>query len=100
MATFDELVMAYGGEKRPANLGARVEGVLIGELDDEVQDVTGSYAGLRDEVGAWRVARLGLALAEIERILPAIEPAATRVYFEHLALLARAALIEIADRAA
>ena len=99
MATFDELSIAYASDKRPANIGARVEGALLGELDDEVLDVTGSYRGLRDDVGAWRVARLGLALAEIERILPAIEPAPTRVYFEHLALLARAALVEIADRA-
>ena len=100
MATFHELWRAYGNEPRPANIGARVDGILIGDLDDEIQDIAGSYAGLRAEVGTWRVARLGLALAEVTRILPRLEPEPTRRYFERLATLARAALVEIANREA
>ena len=47
-------------------------------------------------VGAWRVARLGLALGEITRVLPDIRPPATQAYFAQVAALARAALAEIA----
>lgn len=100
MAKFDELWAGYSRERRPANLGAWVNGVAIGDLDDEIQDVAGSYAGLRGKLGAWRAARLGLALAEVERILPGLEPAETRAYFERLAALARAALAEIASQEA
>ncbi|HTE45249.1 MAG TPA: hypothetical protein VK636_08420 [Gemmatimonadaceae bacterium] len=97
MATFSELWAAYGRDPRPANIGASINGVLIGELDDEVQDVAGSYAGLGADVGAWRAARLGLALERITRVLPLIEPENTRAYFERLASLARSALAEIAN---
>ena len=96
MATFDELWGRYGRDRRPGNIGATIGGVAIGELDDEIQDVASSYAGLRREVGAWRVGRLGLALAELERLLPLVEPPATRAYCDRLAALARAALAEIA----
>ena len=97
MVTFNEAWAAYSRDARPANIGGEVNGVRIGALDDEVQDIAGSYAGLREDVGSWRVARLGLALDQLGRILPAIEPAATRAYFERLAVLARAALAELAD---
>lgn len=97
MATFDELWFAHGRDPRPANIGARVDGVPLADLDDEVQDVAGSYAGLRREIGTWRAARLGLVLDQIVRILPVIEPPQTKAYFERLALLARAMLIEIAN---
>ena len=100
MATFDDLWAAYGRDPRPANIGGQVAGIPLGELDDEIQDVAGSYAGFRAEIGAWRVARLGLALDQLGHILPAIEPAATKAYFERLALLARAALGEIAEEEA
>ena len=97
MATFDELWVTYGRDSRPANIGGQVAGIPLGDLDDEIQDVAGSYAGLRQEIGAWRVARLGLALDRLDQILPSIEPATTKAYFERLALLARAALGEIAE---
>jgi hypothetical protein len=100
MAEFDDLWVAYSRDRRPSNLGARVNGVAIGDLDDEIQDVAGSYAALRGKLGTWRAARLGLALAEVERILPRLEPAETVAYFERLAALARAALAEIASQEA
>ena len=100
MSTFDELWVAYSRDLRPDNIGSQVGGVRLGDLDDEIQDVAGSYAGLRQEVGAWRVARLGLALDQLGRILPSIEPPRTKAYFERLALLARAALGEIANEEA
>ena len=95
MASFDELWTAYARDRRPGNLGARVNGISIGDVDDEVQDVAGSYAGLRSGVSAARAARLGLALGDIERVLPLLEPPETKAYFERMASLARAALVEI-----
>jgi hypothetical protein len=97
MATFDDLWFAYGRDPRPANIGAMVDGVRIGDLDDEIQDVAGSYAGLRGDLGTSRVARLALALEAVTRLLPTIEPIETRRYFERLTLLGHAALVEIAD---
>jgi hypothetical protein len=88
----ETLWAAYGRRARPADIGARVMGVLLGDLDDEVQDVVGSYAGMRADAGMPRAARLGLAYGEIRRVLPGIERAETRIYFEHLAELANAAL--------
>jgi hypothetical protein len=102
MSSVEELWAVYGRERRPANIGDRVAGMLLGELDDEVQDIVSSYMGMGmgEEVDALRVARLGLALAEITRVLPEIQPTATREYFQRLADLARAALAAIADREA
>jgi hypothetical protein len=96
MATLQELSLWYGRAPWPANIGDRVGGTVLAELDDEVQDVTGSYSGMGAAVGAWRVARLGLALGEITRVLPDIRPPATQAYFAQVAALARAALAEIA----
>jgi hypothetical protein len=96
MATFQELFAAYSRDPRPANIGARVHGVVLGAIDDEIQDVAGSYAGLGAVIDAERVARLGLALADLTRVLPEIEPAETRAYFERLEALARSALSAIA----
>jgi hypothetical protein len=98
MATFQDLWFAYGRTPRPPNIGARVDGVLIGDLDDEIQDVASSYAALGSELDAWRVARLGLALAEVTRLLPSLEPEVTRAYFDLLARLARSTLVELAKR--
>ncbi|MBD0272727.1 MAG: hypothetical protein ICV73_12455 [Acetobacteraceae bacterium] len=100
MATLHELLQWYGRTPRPANIGDRVGGVALAELEDEIQDAAGGRAGLDAEVAARRAARLGLALAEVTRLLPDIQPAATRAYFARLADLARAALAEIAAREA
>lgn len=88
--------MEYGRARRPANIGARVDGVLIGELDDTVQDVASSFAGMGSAVSSVRVAQLGLALADITRVLPSLEPEATRAYFDLGARVARATLASIA----
>ena len=100
MATFDELWAAYATDRWPDNIGDALDGVLLGELDDEVQDVASTYAALGPELEAWRVARLGLALKGITQALPQLEPRATREYFERLATLAQVVLGEIAERGA
>jgi hypothetical protein len=100
MASFQELWQEYGRDRRPANIGAVVNGVRIGDLDDEIQDVAGSFAGLGSAIDAARVARLGNALDQLMLVLPSIEPAETRSYFERLARLARAALAAIATHEA
>jgi len=94
MSSFQELWLEYGRARRPANIGARVEGLLIGELDDTVQDVASSFAGMGSAVGSARVAQLGLALADITRVLPSLEP--TRAYFDLASRVARATLAAIA----
>jgi len=92
MPTLDDLFGEYGRRRFPANIGDEVAGVRLGELDDEVQDVIGSYCGMGLEVGMWRVARLGLAYGDIMRVLPHILQEDTRTYFVWLADLARAGL--------
>lgn len=41
MTSFRDLWTAYGHEPRPANIGAVIDGVRIGALDDEIQDRRG-----------------------------------------------------------
>ena len=105
MESFDELYAWYGRTPRPANVGDRVAGVALAEIDDEVQDIARYHAGRRmnaavqagdDAHHAQRMARLGLALADLGHVLPAIQPAATQAYFERLAALARAVLADVA----
>jgi hypothetical protein len=100
MATFQDLWFRYGHDRRPANIGAVINGVRIGDIDDEIQDVAGSFAGLRTDIDPVRVARLGLALETLTLLLPSLEPPETRAYFERLAQLGRAVLAEIANREA
>ena len=92
MPTLDELSGEYGRRRFPANIGDEVAGIRLGELDDEVQDVIGSCAGMGLEVGIWRVARLGVAYGEIMRVMPHIASEETQAYFIWLADLARAGL--------
>jgi hypothetical protein len=96
MATLDVLWAEYQRRPHPANIGDEVAGARLGELDDDVRAAVGSYRAMGAEVGAWHVAQLGLALADVERLLPEVTPATTREYFARLADLARAALEAIA----
>jgi hypothetical protein len=57
MSSVQELWHAYGRDRRPANIGDRIGVVVLGELDDEVQDVVGSYIGMGAEPGANIAAR-------------------------------------------
>jgi hypothetical protein len=97
MSAFQELWLEYGRARRPANIGARVDGVLIGDLDDTVQDVATSFAAMGSAIDSARVARLGLAFADITRLLASLEPEATRAYFDLAAQVARATLADIAN---
>lgn len=92
-----ELWLAYGLDARPANMGERVAGTLLAELDDVVQDAVGSYLGLGPALGNDRVARLGLALAELTRLLPVVTPPETQGYFKRLTHLARVTLEQVAE---
>lgn len=96
MMTLEALWAEYSRRPRPAQIGATIGGVRLGELEDEIQDVITSF-GMGPEFGAWRVARLGLAVADAERVLPAIPPGEDREYVALLAALGRAALASLAD---
>ncbi len=100
MASFQNLWFEYSRDRRPTNIGDVVNGIRIGDLDDEIQDVAGSFAGLGADIDAVPVARLGLALERVTGLLPSLEPADTRAHFDRLTRLARAALVEIRDREA
>ncbi|MDF1501784.1 hypothetical protein [Roseisolibacter sp. H3M3-2] len=105
MESFDELWTWYGRTPHPANIGDRAAGVALAEIDDEEQDIASYHAGRRmdaavragdDAYHARRMARLGLALADLVQVLPVIQPAATQAYFERVATLARAVLADVA----
>lgn len=93
--TLEALWAEYARCPRPMHIGATISGVRLGELDDEIQDVIGSW-GMGPELGLGRVARLGLAVADAERVLPAIPPGENRAYVALLAALGRAALASLA----
>jgi hypothetical protein len=96
MATFDQLRDEYDRRAVPANIGDTVEGVRLGELDADVQDVLDNW-DLGPVLGLQRVARLGLGLATAECLLLAMEPGETRDYVAFLSEVASAALSWIAE---
>ncbi len=92
--TLEALWAEYARRSRPAHIGAAIDGVRLGELDDEIQDVISSW-GMGRDLGLSRVARLGLAVADAERVLPATAPGEEREYVALLAALGRAALVSL-----
>ena len=94
MHSREELWAEYQRRPRPPNVGDTIQGVSLGEVDDDVQDVLGSWG---PQLDAWRVARLGRAVANLEAILPLITPGETREYFLLVGALGRSALEAIAD---
>jgi hypothetical protein len=82
---------------RPRDAGT-VDGVRLGELDDEISAMVASYVGGAEGIAAPHAARLGLALADLTRVLPKIEHEATRRYFEMVESVARATLVAIRMR--
>jgi hypothetical protein len=96
MNTREELWAEYQRLPRPPNIGDTINGVSLGEVDDDVQDVLGSW-GMGADLGMSRVATLGLAVANLERILPLIAPEETRQYFALVSALGRSALDSLAQ---
>ena len=104
MKSFDELWTWYGGAPRPANVADGVGGVALADVDDDVQELASRHTSRRaagfaeadDGLVARDLARLGLALADLTRVLSQVQSAATRAYFERVAALARAMLAEVA----
>ena len=80
--------IAYGNTPRPARIGAALDGVRLGELEDEMQDVISSYFGSDGYLDTERRDRLALAHAATQRILPSVPDVATRTYLASLAKLA------------
>lgn len=93
--TFEALWAEYSCRPRPAHIGGTVDGVPLGELDNEIQDVISSWS-MGPDLGLWRVARLGLAVADAERVLSATPAGENREYVALLAALGRAALTSLA----
>jgi hypothetical protein len=89
---FEALWADYQQRPRPENIGDHVSGLSLGELDDDVAAAASSYASMGEEVPGWHVARLGLALADLQRVLPADTPVSTREYVTLVAALATATL--------
>ena len=75
-----------------------VDGIQLGELDGEISALVSAYLAAPEAVPAFRVARLGLAVADLTRVLPKIEPEGTRRYFQMVESVARAALVAIRMR--
>ncbi len=96
MTTREELWAEYQRRPRPPNIGDIIDGVSLGEVDDDVQDVLGSWE-MGADLGVWKVAALGRAVANLERILPLIAPEETRQYFALVSALGRSALDSLAQ---
>jgi hypothetical protein len=79
---------AYGNTPRPARIGDTLDGVRLGELEDEMQDVISSYFAGDGSLDVERRDRLALAQAATQRILPSVPDDPTRTYLASLARLA------------
>ena len=96
MSKLDDVWSQFAHAPWPPDIGDTVLGVRIGELDDDVFAVLSSYQGMGADLGQWRVAELGLALAELVRIMPQLTSPELKRYVTQLADVARAALEEMA----
>lgn len=97
MSELDDLWDHYCDCVRPPDVGS-VDDVRLGELDDEISALVSAYLAEAEAVPAFRAAQLGLALADLTRVLPKIEPEATRRYFQMVESVARATLVAIRMR--
>ena len=98
MSDLEDLWGNYCDCIRPPDVGD-VDDVRLGELDDEISLLVSNYVGAGQLSDPARVARLGLALADLTRVLPRIEPKATKQYFAMVESLARATLVAIQMKA-
>jgi hypothetical protein len=96
MSRLDDVWTEFADLPWPPDIGDTVLGVRIGELDDDVLATLSAYRAMGADLGQWRVAELGLAHAELTRILPQLPSPALKSYVTQLADLARAALEEMA----
>ena len=62
------------------------------ELDDEIRALVGVYSEVGERMTPTQVARLGLALADLTRMIPSLSSPATRDYFVMVESLARGTL--------
>jgi hypothetical protein len=84
-----------GGGRRghsPSSIVITIDGVRLGELDDDIHEIVRTYSEMGDRIAPAHVARLALALADLTRVLPQIMPAATHEYFVMVESLARGTL--------
>jgi hypothetical protein len=64
----------------------------LNELDDEIQEIVRVYSAGSEQMTSGQVARLGLALADLTRLLPTLSSPSTRDYFVMVESLARGTL--------
>jgi len=94
--TVEKLWQEHEASGFPSGLRGRdVAGVDFVMLDADVAGCVSTFLHRKHVLDQWRTALLGLALGNIERLLPQFGPA-QREYFERLATLARLVLREIA----
>jgi hypothetical protein len=96
--TFENLWAEYQQRRRPETIGDRVANVVLGEADDDVAAAASAYAGMGEELSSYHIARLGLTLADLERVMPEITSETTREYFTLVTSLARAILEALAQQ--
>jgi hypothetical protein len=77
---------------------AIVDGVVLADLENEIRELVDGCSSMGERTPAPHVARLGLLLAELTRVLSQIEPAASQEYFRMVESTARAALSAVAMR--
>ena len=93
--TREELWTQYQATPMPPHIGDTIDGVRLGDVDDEVQDVLSSWS-VGPKMPLSKVASLGRAAADLERVLPKINDHQTQRYFSLVRALARSALDSIA----
>jgi hypothetical protein len=71
---------------------SEIDEAKLGELDREIQEIVRTYSAVGERITTAQVARLGLALADLTKVLPALTPPATHDYFVMVESLARGTL--------
>jgi hypothetical protein len=75
-----------------------VDGVVLADVEHEIRELVDGCSSMGDQTPAAHIARLGLALAALTRVLPQIAPPASQDYFRLLESAARAALTAVVMR--
>jgi len=93
----EELWQQHRIAQFPVELGGHdVDGVDYVMLDADIAGCVSTFLERKHALDQWRTALLGLALGNVERLLPQLE-SSQREYFARLAQLARIVLHEVAQ---
>jgi hypothetical protein len=94
--TIEELESEHRAARFPAELrGHDVDGIDFVMLDADIAGCVSTFLMRKHILDPWRTAVLGLALGNVERLVPQLEGSALE-YFRRLGFLARSVLREVA----